>query len=120
MSDEHVPDEPRKPRSRRALLKVEGTPVTLPARPHEDHANASTPGERPKSPPTPAPSEPRRRTREEFLDYTIALWTRRTGRQIDREEALRMIENVGGYFRLLDEFDRALEKNTITPDHGDH
>lgn len=76
--------------------------------------------------PTPAPtpetisetrSPARRRTREEFIDHTIEFWSRRSGKEIRREEALRIIENVAGLFRLLDELERGL--NTTTNDATD-
>jgi len=102
-----------------ATLKSAGAAVTLGS------------GPQPLPQPTPAPtpdtisttqSPARRRTREEFIDHTIEFWSRRSGTAISREEALRIIENVTGLFRLLDELQRGLEvkSNDATDARGDN
>jgi hypothetical protein len=43
----------------------------------------------------------------EFLDETIAIWQPRTTRQLNREDAREIVENITGFFSILHEWDRA-------------
>ena len=43
----------------------------------------------------------------DFIDETVAIWQRRTERQLTREDGREMIENMTGFFRVLQEWDRA-------------
>jgi hypothetical protein len=38
---------------------------------------------------------------------TIALWEQRAGRRLSREDAREIVENVTGFFQVLQEWDRA-------------
>jgi hypothetical protein len=38
---------------------------------------------------------------DNFIDRTIALWRRRLGREVSREEARQITENVTGFFSVL-------------------
>jgi hypothetical protein len=50
---------------------------------------------------------PRRAIDEALLDKTIELFQKRTDRNLTREDAREMIENVTGFFRILGEWNRA-------------
>jgi hypothetical protein len=50
---------------------------------------------------------PRNAIKEDFIAQTIALWEPRAGRQLTREDAREIIENVTGFFRILQEWDQA-------------
>ncbi|WP_049823788.1 hypothetical protein [Bradyrhizobium sp. WSM2254] len=41
----------------------------------------------------------------EFLDETIAFWGPKYGRELTREDARQIIENMTGFFKLLHEWD---------------
>jgi len=43
---------------------------------------------------------------DNFLHRTIALWRHRMGREVSREEARQMAENVTGFFSVLDDWSR--------------
>jgi hypothetical protein len=43
---------------------------------------------------------------EDFIDQTIAIWQPRTKRQLTREDGREIIENMTGFFRILQEWDR--------------
>ena len=45
--------------------------------------------------------------KEALIDQTIALWAPRLGRQLSREDARQIIENVSGVFSILAEWARA-------------
>jgi len=45
--------------------------------------------------------------RSEFLDQTIAIWQPRATRPLTREDAREIIENVTGFFAVLQEWERA-------------
>jgi hypothetical protein len=45
--------------------------------------------------------------RVDFIDQTIAIWQKRTERRLTREDGREIIENVTGFFRILQEWDRA-------------
>jgi hypothetical protein len=42
----------------------------------------------------------------DFIDQTIAIWQPRTRRQLTREDGREIIENMTGFFRVLQEWDR--------------
>ena len=42
----------------------------------------------------------------DFIDQTIAIWQSRTKRQLTREDGREIIENMTGFFRILQEWDR--------------
>ncbi len=42
----------------------------------------------------------------DFIQETIEFWAKRTGERISREDAKQMIENVAGFFAVLNEWDR--------------
>jgi hypothetical protein len=52
----------------------------------------------------------------EFLDETIAFWQPRAKRTLTREDAREIIENLTGFFRVLDEWDRAERKRRTNPE----
>lgn len=43
---------------------------------------------------------------KDFIQETIDFWEKRAGMKFTREDARQMIENVTGYFRILNEWDR--------------
>jgi hypothetical protein len=45
--------------------------------------------------------------RKDFIDQTIAIWQPRSKRQLTREDGREIIENITGFFRVLQEWDRA-------------
>jgi hypothetical protein len=44
--------------------------------------------------------------RGDFIDQTIAIWQPRTKQQLTREDGREIIENMTGFFRILQEWDR--------------
>ena len=44
--------------------------------------------------------------RGDIIDQTIAIWQLRTKRQLTREDGREIIENMTGFFRILQEWDR--------------
>jgi hypothetical protein len=44
--------------------------------------------------------------RKDFIDQTIAIWQPRTKRQLTREDGREIIENMTGFFRILQEWNR--------------
>ena len=44
---------------------------------------------------------------DNLIDQTIAVWQPRLGREISREEARQIAENVSGFFSILREWSRA-------------
>jgi hypothetical protein len=42
----------------------------------------------------------------DFIDQTIAIWQPRTKRRLTREDGREIIENMTGFFRILQEWDR--------------
>jgi hypothetical protein len=42
----------------------------------------------------------------DIIDRTTALWQLRTKRQLTREDGREIIENMTGFFRILQEWDR--------------
>lgn len=51
-----------------------------------------------------------------FIDETLAYWQPRAQRQLTREDAREIIENVSGFFSILQEWAAAEELNTATAD----
>lgn len=43
----------------------------------------------------------------DFIDQTVAIWQKHTQRQLTREDGREIIENMSGFFRILQEWDRA-------------
>jgi hypothetical protein len=43
----------------------------------------------------------------DFIDLTVAVWQKQTTRQLSREDGREIIENMTGFFRILQEWDRA-------------
>jgi hypothetical protein len=43
----------------------------------------------------------------DLIDRTIAIWQQRTTRTLSREDGREIIENMTGFFRVLQEWDRA-------------
>jgi len=43
----------------------------------------------------------------DFIDETVAIWQERSSRQLSREDGREIIENMTGFFRILQEWDRA-------------
>jgi hypothetical protein len=43
----------------------------------------------------------------DFVDETVAFWQKRSKRQLTREDGRQIIENLTGFFRILQEWDRA-------------
>lgn len=61
-------------------------------------------------------------TEPSMIDRTLNVWQPRTGRQLSHEDAGQMVENVGGFFRLLLEWDQAErepESDDRKPDGAD-
>jgi hypothetical protein len=42
----------------------------------------------------------------DFIDQTIAIWQTRTERRLTREDGREIIENITGFFTILDEWER--------------
>jgi hypothetical protein len=42
----------------------------------------------------------------DFIDETLAIWQKRANRQLAREDGREIIENMSGFFRILQEWDR--------------
>jgi hypothetical protein len=42
----------------------------------------------------------------DFIDQTVAIWQPQTTRQLNREDGREIIENMIGFFRVLQEWDR--------------
>jgi hypothetical protein len=45
--------------------------------------------------------------RVDFIDETLAIWQPLSKRQLTREDGREIIENMTGFFRVLQEWDRA-------------
>jgi hypothetical protein len=45
----------------------------------------------------------------DLIDQTLAVWQSRTTRPLGREDGREIIENMTGFFRILQEWDRAGE-----------
>lgn len=43
----------------------------------------------------------------QFLDQTIEIWRAGATRPLSREDARQIVENLTGFFRILDQWDRA-------------
>jgi hypothetical protein len=44
--------------------------------------------------------------RGDFIDQTIAIWQKRTERRLTREDGREIIENISGFFSILQEWDQ--------------
>ena len=44
--------------------------------------------------------------RGDFIDQTIAIWQKRTERKLTREDGREIIENISGFFSVLQEWER--------------
>jgi hypothetical protein len=42
----------------------------------------------------------------DFIDQTIAIWQKRTERKLTREDGREIIENISGFFSVLQEWER--------------
>ena len=47
----------------------------------------------------------------ELIEQTISVFENRTGRVISREEARQAVENIAGFFRVLQEWAQVEEKD---------
>lgn len=45
--------------------------------------------------------------RVDFIDQTLSIWQPLSKRQLSREDGREIIENMTGFFRILQEWDRA-------------
>lgn len=43
----------------------------------------------------------------DYIDETVAFWQKRSKRQLSREDGREIVENLTGFFRVLQEWDRA-------------
>jgi hypothetical protein len=43
---------------------------------------------------------------DDFIDQTIAIWQKRTERSLTREDGREIIENISGFFSILQEWER--------------
>lgn len=53
------------------------------------------------------------KTKEDFIYETLKLWQSRTPRQLDREDARQISENIAGFFGLLLEWENAERQSSI-------
>ena len=51
-----------------------------------------------------------RETRPNHVDDTLAVWQRRSRRQLSREDAREIVENITGFFTILAEWSRQEER----------
>lgn len=51
-----------------------------------------------------------RETRPNLVDDTLAVWQRRSRRQLSREDAREIVENITGFFTILAEWSRQEER----------
>ncbi len=58
----------------------------------------------------------------ELNEQTISVFESRTGRVISEEEARQAVENISGFFRVLQEWEEAERKERVEggPSHPDH
>jgi hypothetical protein len=47
-----------------------------------------------------------RRNEEDLIDQTVAIWQKRTERKLTREDGREIIENITGFFTILQEWGR--------------
>jgi hypothetical protein len=57
---------------------------------------------------------------DEHLNKTLAAWQPRASRELTREDARQIVENVTGFFKTLLEWDATLndEATTVAADEG--
>jgi len=53
-----------------------------------------------------------------FLEKTIRLFQERTGETLSKEDARQIVENVTGFFRTLQDWDRAERSGQAAPGSG--
>ena len=58
------------------------------------------------APLTLAPAAAPTAANDNFVDRTIALWRHRSGREVSREDARQITENVTGFFSILNDWSR--------------
>jgi hypothetical protein len=56
-----------------------------------------------------------RETRPNLLDDTLAVWQQRSRRQLSREDAREIAENISGFFNILAEWSRQEERERCDP-----
>ena len=54
------------------------------------------------------------KTNAELVDRTIELWAPRVGRELTRDDAQQIIQNVSGFFSILSEWNRADRARSVT------
>jgi hypothetical protein len=73
--------------------------------------------------PTVKPSvEPSHAANDNLIDQTCEVWKPRLGRNLSREDARQIVENVTGFFAILTEWSRAempVPANDTTSDAGE-
>jgi hypothetical protein len=52
------------------------------------------------------PTDAPRTEAGDFIDQTTAIWQRRTERKLTREDGREIIENISGFFSILQEWER--------------
>jgi hypothetical protein len=52
------------------------------------------------------PADAPPREQGDFIDHTIAVWQKHTERKLTREDGREIIENVSGFFSILQEWHR--------------
>jgi hypothetical protein len=56
----------------------------------------------------------------DFVDQTLRVWQQRSSRQLAPEDARQITENVSGFFRLLNEWDRERANGARRKMNGQH
>lgn len=51
----------------------------------------------------------------DIIDQTVDLWQQHSSRSLTREDGREIIENMTGFFRILDEWDRAMTRESPSP-----
>lgn len=67
----------------------------------ESHSNGSDAGSA-NAPAVAGPSEA-----GDMIDEAVAFWQKRSKRKLSREDGREIVENLTGFFRVLQEWDRA-------------
>lgn len=73
----------------------------MPAKRPEEATDGAAPLSRPADP--------------DFLRQTVAFWQSRADRPLTREDAREIFANVSGFFKVLDEWDRAEQERAGHP-----
>ena len=53
-----------------------------------------------------------------LIEQTIAVFKGRTGRKISKEDARQAVENISGFFRVLQEWEEAEDKEGCEDEPG--